>query len=175
MALPYPTLRTARLVLRGPASGDASALASLADDFDVVRMTGRMPHPYTVAHAEAFLAHAGAAIDSEATWVLADRGGPVGALGLFPAEPPDLGPELGYWLGRPCWGRGYAGEAVAAALAWADGIWRRRCLTARCFTDNPASVRVLEKAGFLPTGVVRPCFSLARGAPAPSRFFVRLP
>ena len=169
-------LRTARLTLRGPAPGDAEALAALADDLAVVRMTSRMPHPYTPADAQAFLDRAGAEdLRSEATWIIQDGEGPVGALGLFPADPPGLGPELGYWLGRPVWGRGYAGEAVSAAVAWSDSVWRRRCLQARCFIDNPASIRVLDKAGFLPTGVVELSPSLARGASAPARRFIRLP
>jgi RimJ/RimL family protein N-acetyltransferase len=172
----FPSLHTPRLVLRGPAPGDAARLAALAHDFDVVRMTSRMPYPYTAEDAEAFLERAGAKdLRSEVTWVVQDGEGPIGALGLFPGDPPSPGPELGYWLGRPAWGRGYASEAVEAAVAWADDVWRRRCLTARCFVDNPASMRVLDKAGFLPTGVVELSPSLARGAPALSRQFIRLP
>ena len=171
-----PTLRTARLVLRGPAPGDAAPLAALANDLDVVRMTSRMPYPYGVADAEAFLHRVDQAdARSEITWVVQDHDGPLGALGLFTEDPPGLGPELGYWLGRPAWGRGYATEAVNAAVAWSDHVWRRRCLVARCFVDNPASARVLDKAGFLPTGVVRLSPSLARGSSAPSRHYIRLP
>jgi RimJ/RimL family protein N-acetyltransferase len=175
MPLALPLLRTQRLILRGPQAGDAERLAPLANDFGVVRMTGRMPFPYLESHARDFLDRIPSEVGREATWVLADAEGPFGALGLFPEDPPGLGPELGYWLGRPVWGRGYASEAAQAALAWADQEWRVRCVVARCFHDNPGSMRVLEKAGFLPTGVVHACPSLARGAPAPSRLFIRLP
>jgi RimJ/RimL family protein N-acetyltransferase len=160
MPLALPLLRTQRLILRGPQAGDAERLAPLANDFGVVRMTGRMPFPYLESHARDFLDRIPSEVGREATWVLADAEGPFGALGLFPEDPP---------------GRGYASEAAQAALAWADQEWRVRCVVARCFHDNPGSMRVLEKAGFLPTGVVHACPSLARGAPAPSRLFIRLP
>lgn len=167
-------LHTRRLVLRAPAARDAAPLTRLADDLDVARMTTRMPHPYTLADAEAFLERVGQADPGqEATWVIADASdAPLGVLGFFSDD--GFAPELGYWLGRPSWNRGYASEAVAAALDWIGAVWRKPCVVAGCFTDNPASVRVLEKAGFLPTGVIRPRASLARGGPHACREFVRI-
>ena len=171
--MPAPLLTAPRLQLRAPRRDDARRLALLADDLDVTRMTSRMPHPYTLEHAQLFLARVEEADPSrEVTWIIADDEGPQGVLGFFTDD--GLAPEIGYWLGRPSWGRGYAGEAVGVALAWADTQWRKPCLLARCFTDNPASMRVLEKAGFLPTGVQRSCPSLARGGDAMSREYVRL-
>ena len=168
-----PLLTASRIQLRPPRRDDAARLAVLANDLDVTRMTSRMPHPYTLEHAELFLARVEEADSSrEVTWVIADGNGPQGVLGFFTDEGP--APEIGYWLGRPAWGRGYASEAVTAAVAWADTEWRRRCLVARCFSDNPASMRILEKAGFLPTGVQRACPSLARGGEALSREYVRI-
>ena len=168
-------LRTARLVLRAPAATDAVPLARLADDFDVARMTTRMPHPYALADAEAFLGRVEVADPAlEITWTVADAASdaPLGVLGFFTDG--GFAPELGYWLGRPAWGRGLASEAVIAAVGWFDANWRRPCLLAGCFTDNPASGRVLEKAGFLPTGVVASRASLARGAAHPCREFIRV-
>ena len=69
-------------------------------------------------------------------------------------------PEVGYWLGRPFWGRGYRRpRRSTAVLAWARDGWGRRCVIARHFADNPASGAVLIKAGFLYTG---------RSAPGPA-------
>jgi RimJ/RimL family protein N-acetyltransferase len=82
--------------------------------------------------------------------------------------------EIGYWLGRPFWGRGYMTEAVDAALLWAGDGWGRRYLLAGHFADNPASGQVLVKAGFLYTGDVVPRFSMARGEEAPTRMMVWL-
>jgi RimJ/RimL family protein N-acetyltransferase len=164
-----PELATARLRLRRPQRADAARIAELADDHDVARMTTRMPHPYARSDADAFLA--GLEGRREVVMLVEDADGPVGMLGFHEHA---LGPELGYWIGRPFWGRGYATEAAAAALRWADEAWRRKVVVSGHFADNPASGRVLEKSGFLYTGVVEPRFSLARGEPAATRMMVRL-
>jgi RimJ/RimL family protein N-acetyltransferase len=73
------------------------------------------------------------------------------------------GTEIGYALGRPFWNRGYATEAVRAALRWAKHDWGRKVVVAGHFADNPASGQVLVKAGFLYTGKVEPRACNARG------------
>jgi RimJ/RimL family protein N-acetyltransferase len=167
-------ISTARLRLREPTATDAKRLAELADDFDVARMTASMPHPYTPAHADAFLERmAGRDRAREAVFAIEHRSdGLVGMLGFHPKG--TSAPELGYWIGRPHWGQGLATEAARAALAWADREWGKRWTIAGHFADNPASGRVLTKIGFLYTGVVKPLFSKARGAVAQSRMMVRL-
>ena len=100
--------------------------------------------------------------------------GLVGVARVAAAEDGDPAPEVGYWIARPFWGRGFATEALQGAMAWASRAWRRRALMAGHFTDNPASGRVLEKAGFLYTGEVRRGFSRARGAEAEARRMVWL-
>jgi membrane protein DedA with SNARE-associated domain len=84
------------------------------------------------------------------------------------------GDQTGYWIGRPFWGRGFATEALEGALVWAGKRWKRRALLAGHFADNPASGRVLEKAGFLYTGETRKRFSRARGTPVDTRMMVWL-
>jgi RimJ/RimL family protein N-acetyltransferase len=169
-----PALRTARLDLRPPAMADARRLASLANDFDVVRMTGSMPWPYTLADAEAFVRHAGEVDPTEEALFVIDLPGegPIGTIGLDPDGV--LSDEVGYWLGRPYWGRGYATEALVAVLAWARDAWGRRCVTARHFADNPASGAVLIKAGFLYTGRMGPWPCRSRGLDVPTRWMVWL-
>jgi RimJ/RimL family protein N-acetyltransferase len=168
------TIATARLSLRAPRLDDAGRLAALANDYDVARMTTEIPHPYTRDHADDFLrrmeardraAHAVFAIEHP-------QEGLVGVLGFHPKDPP--APEVGYWIGRPYWGQGYATEAATAALDWARASWGRRLVVSGHFADNPASGRVLEKAGFLYTGVVQPRHSKARGEDAPTRMMVWL-
>ena len=169
-----PALRTARLDLRPPAMADARRLASLANDFDVVRMTGSMPWPYTLADAEAFVRHAEQADPAEEALFVIDLpgDGPIGTIGLDPDGV--LSVEVGYWLGRPYWGRGYATEALGAVLAWARDAWGRRCITARHFADNPASGAVLIKGGFLYTGRMGPWPCRSRGLDVPTRWMVWL-
>ena len=173
-AMAAPVLTSARLRLRTPRSEDAPRIAELAADRDIARMTTRMPHPYSLADAKSFVSRcADKDPERDATFLVESDDGPIGALGFFTDSGP--GPELGYWIGRPYWGRGYATEAAEAALTWAHGQWSKRVVVAGYFEDNPASRRVLDKLGFLPTGVVESRWSDARGAEARTRLMVRLP
>jgi ribosomal-protein-alanine N-acetyltransferase len=63
--------------------------------------------------------------------------------------------ELGYWIGKPYWGRGYATEAAAAVLDFAFGPLALHRVEATHFTRNPASGRVMEKLGMRLEGVFR--------------------
>jgi RimJ/RimL family protein N-acetyltransferase len=169
-----PSIETRRLVLRAPNAGDIDAIAILADDIDIARMTTRMPYPYRRADAEAFIARA-QTIDPEREAVFVidrDGDGPVGVLGLHPHGA--FGPEIGYWIGRPYLGQGIASEAAGAAMNWAARDWGRRVAVAGYFADNPASGRVLERAGFLHTGEIQHRLSIARGQTAPTRMMVWL-
>ena len=167
-----PVVETRHLVLRAPAPQDAPRIAALANDIDIARMTKRMPHPFHVKHAEDFVVQVAAQDPARAsTFVIEHEDqGPVGVIVLFEGE--DRVPETGYWIGREFWGRGFATEALEGALVWASRKWRRRALVAGHFADNPASGRVLEKAGFLYTGETRRAFSLARRADADTRMMV---
>ncbi|HYG26300.1 MAG TPA: GNAT family N-acetyltransferase [Caulobacteraceae bacterium] len=169
-----PVIETRRLTLRAPLRADAARMAELANDFDVVRMTSRMPHPYAVKDAEDFIDRCEQRDwENDATFALdLEDEGFVGCLGFFRNDAGQL--ETGYWIGRPWWGRGLATEALKGALVWASKEWGKRCVTAGHFEDNPASGTVLTKAGFLYTGVVRRQPSLARGGEVPCRMMVWL-
>ena len=158
-----PAFATERLILRGPVRGDAPLIAELANDLGVAAMTPQLPHPYRTADAEAYVDWA-AGLDPRTDRVFAlehRQFGLIGMLGFHEKAP--RRPEIGYWLGRPFWGRGYATEAVTAALGWARSDWRRNVVWAGHFSDNAASGQVLCKAGFLYTGDVERRVSTARG------------
>jgi RimJ/RimL family protein N-acetyltransferase len=168
-----PVIETRRLRLRRPRRADAPRVAELLGDLEVSRMTTSIPHPYGLADAETHLFQAGAP-DRHALFVIEHPA--EGAIGVleFDGEGPRH-TELGYWLGRPYWGRGFATEAARAALVWAHRGWGRRHVHARHFSDNPASAEVLCKAGFLYTGEVGLTASRARGGEVvPSRMMVWL-
>ncbi|MDB5451495.1 MAG: acetyltransferase [Caulobacteraceae bacterium] len=169
-ALALPAIRSSRLTLRAPRPADAPRIADLCADFEIPRMTTRMPWPYGLAEAKAFVeATIGHDPVRENTFLIEHDGEVVGCVGLFMR---DRHPEIGYWIGRDYWGRGFATEASKAALKWARDDWRKKVVVAGHFSDNPASGVVLNKIGFLYTGEVEMRHSLARGEVAPTRMMI---
>lgn len=167
-----PAIETARLRLRRLRSEDAVTLAALANDIEVARMLVPLPHPYTLDDAESFVA-AQARTGAEPVFAIDHPDfGLMGMVGFHRDDEPY--PEVGYWLGRAYWGQGFATEALGGALGWARKVGRARAIASSHFHDNPASGRVLIKAGFLYTGVVKPRRSAARAAITPSRMMIWL-
>jgi RimJ/RimL family protein N-acetyltransferase len=144
-----PGLETERLILRAPRSGDIKTIVRLANDRRVAENTARLPHPYRADDAERFIASVNRR-DGETTFVVTFGGEPIGVCGV---ELRENAAEIGYWLGVPYWGRGYATEAVRAAIDHAFGALGHEALQAGARATNPASRRVLEKCGFQWTGV----------------------
>ena len=163
--------RTERLLLRPGWREDAPALHAAIGDERVVRNLALAPWPYRMADAEAFLAREREAHDPACLIFLRTMGPPrlIGGIGLGRMESGEL--ELGYWIVRPCWGRGFATEAGHAVVAHARESLRITRLVSGHFIDNPASGRVLTKLGFRATGRVVPRYSAGRGAEAPCRLF----
>ena len=167
-----PLVRTDRIVLRAPIASDAPAIARLANDFDVARMTALMPWPYGLSDAQQWIAHR-AECDpaTDLALVIETGGNAAGVIGIHPGKD---GHGFGYWLGRSFWGQGLATEAATSLLDWVRRKWSLRYLRSGHFVDNPASGAVLVKAGFLYTGEVSPQDCRARGEAVPSRRMVWL-
>jgi RimJ/RimL family protein N-acetyltransferase len=146
-----PILVTERLVLRPPREQDANAIALLVNDRSIAENTLRIPHPYTLADAEAFIATTRAAEGETVFLITRDDEDILGACGI--AKLDDETPELGYWLGLPFWGYGYATEAAQAVIHHAFLDLGYEELVAGARVTNPASRGVLEKCGFQWTGV----------------------
>jgi RimJ/RimL family protein N-acetyltransferase len=144
-----PALKTERLVLRAPSMSDVSALVALAGNRRVAENTARIPHPYIAADAEGLLASINHKA-SETVFAIELDGALIGMSGL---DPRTDGAELGYWLGVPFWGCGYATEAVRAVIDYAFSELGHEVLHSGARVSNPASRRVLEKCGFQWTGV----------------------
>jgi RimJ/RimL family protein N-acetyltransferase len=145
-----PVLETKRLALRAPRLEDAKTVAMLANDRRIAENTARIPHPYRMADAENLIAAANNG--GEALFLITARDGAVmGACGFVSRDKP--APSLGYWLGAPYWGKGYATEALHALIDYAFGEFDFTALEAGARVTNPASRRVLEKCGFQWTGV----------------------
>src|SRR6476469_7679814 len=145
-----PVLETKRLALRAPRLEDAKMVAMLANDRRIAENTARIPHPYRMADAENLIAAANNG--GEALFLITARDGTVmGACGFVSHDKP--APSLGYWLGVPYWGKGYATEALHALIDYAFGEYDFAAVEAGARVTNPASRRVLEKCGFQWTGV----------------------
>lgn len=160
--------RTRRLLLRPGWAEDAPALAAAMADEAVVRNLASAPWPFRLRDAEAFLAQPRdpvlpSLLIFERTAIEPRL---VGACGL--GRRPSGAVEMGYWIARSDWARGLATEACGALIDIARSIGICR-LEGSHFIDNPASARVLEKLGFVPTGLVAPRMSCSRGAQAPAR------
>ena len=159
-------IRSERLFFRPGWPEDWQELLTAIDDEEVVRNLATAPWPYTFEDAMAFAAREQEKMLPHFFITLPTAQGArlVGSIGLG-RDGDDV--ELGYWIARAWWGQGFATEAVRAVLRLAAALGHRR-LVASHFADNPASGRVLAKAGFLPTGERRPRFSQGRGAEAAS-------
>lgn len=144
-----PVLETARLVLRAPRHEDVKAIVALANDRRIAENTVRIPHPYGTADAEQFLATANKR-GGETCFVIMRGEAPIGVCGV---DARAEGAELGYWLGVPYWGRGFATEAVRALIDHAFGDLQHETLQAGARVSNPSSRRVLEKCAFQWSGV----------------------
>ncbi len=162
--------RTDRLLLRPGWAEDAPALTRAIADEAIVRNLATAPWPYGVAEAQAFLAAPRDPILP--TFLISERTNAaprlIGACGF--GRRPSGAVELGYWIARRHWNQGFATEAGRALIAIAQALNLER-LEASHFIDNPASGRVLEKLGFVATGLCADRYSCARGGEAPSRLF----
>lgn len=158
-------IRTRRLFLRPAWREDAPAIAAAIGDWEIVKNLGRAPWPYMVADAEAMIARG--ADPGGASFLIFARtdGYPVlvGGIGFGRRLDPHGDAELGYWIAKAHWGRGYAEEAGRAVLELAFEGMRLPALAAGHFVDNPASGRVLRKLGFEATGEIVPHPCRARG------------
>jgi RimJ/RimL family protein N-acetyltransferase len=142
--------------VRSWTAADAAAIVPLANDRTVSAMLrDRFPWPYTLADAEAFLAHALASRPE--TDLAIEAGGHVaGGIGFVPGTDIErVSAEVGYWLGAPFRGRGIATAALLAATRHAFDAFGVERVFALPFADNRASCRVLEKAGYAREGLLR--------------------
>ena len=150
-------IETRRLLLRPFLAGDAEAVEACVSRWDIARMTTRIAHPYPKGVAAAWIAgHAAEREDgSEHSFAVTLRGNdePIGAVSLRRVEPGNF--ELGYWLAPGHWGCGLATEAAQAMVVYGFEKLGAEALTSGHFADNPASGRVLEKAGFRANGIAR--------------------
>ena len=160
--------RTPRLLLTPGFPEDAPALAGAMSDRAIARNLAVVPWPYTLRDAEAFLASPRDPVLPSFLIFERTDAAPrlIGSCGL--GRRPSGAVEMGYWIGRAFWDRGFASEACAALIEIARTLGLSK-LEASHFIDNPASARVLDKLGFESVGIIAPRMSCARGEEVPAR------
>ena len=134
-------------------------------------MLSRMPHPYTREDASDFVARAKTGGIGKCVYAIthAETGAFFGCCGIEPQED-ERTLELGYWIGEPFWGEGYATEAAHAVIDMAFRTRDVERIDARCRVTNAASRRVIQKCGFQyhGNGMVS---SLALGGSVPAEWY----
>lgn len=143
-----PIIETPRLVLRRPVRADAARLAELANDVGVAENLSTLPNPYGIDDALAYIDNTEV---GPHRWNLGIHlAGPspefVGTVSLMPRDGERF--VLGYWIGRPHWGKGLATEATQALVDFAFSRLDAQAVSATSRVTNGASRRVLEKCGF---------------------------
>ncbi len=140
------TITTDRLILRDPEEQDLPAITELVGDLAVSRMLTRVPHPYTLEDARAWYGQINkpGSEDWQIFAIILDER----AVGMVGFRRKAGEPSIGYWLGKPYWGRGIMSEASMAAICWFFDNHDEDVLHSGAFADNTGSLRIQEKLGF---------------------------
>lgn len=147
--------------LRAWQPDDLESLVANANDADVARtLRDRFPHPYSESDGRDWLAHTCASENEEdaleRTWAIEIDNAAVGGISLRRGRDVHRHTaEVGYWLGRGYWNRGVMTRVLSVFADHAMPVFRLHRLFASIYSNNPASGRVLEKAGFAREGVQR--------------------
>lgn len=147
LRLNSPVLETRRLLLRPPHIDDAHDIASIANDYEVASMLTSMPHPYFDEDAREFIRKVESQGKGDCVYAITRKsnGEFLGICGIHEDRTRHEFPFVGYWLGRPYWGEGFATEATRAMIDLFFKVTDQDCLMISARTDNHASHRVIQK------------------------------
>lgn len=154
----FPVLESERLRLRQLLFEDAQAIHRLLEDRRIAETTQNIPYPYPEGGAERFIRNTHANFEDGAGYSFAivhkAENAFMGVVGIHPNHA-HKSAEIGYWLGVPYWGQGYMTEAVWRVLRFGFEALELNRIFASYYVDNPASGRVMEKAGMRYEGTMR--------------------
>ena len=135
--------------------GDVADVSEYANDEEFSRYLLGVPFPYSIEHAEQFVAACVAARwDTDPRLAVVIDGRVAGSVDIR-IDPGKRTAEIGFSISRPHWGAGYMTEAVSAVVAWAFRARELAKMWATTDVDNVAAIRVLEKVGMAREGVLR--------------------
>lgn len=149
-------IRTPSSILRKWRLDDAESLLKHANNPRIsATMRDAFPYPYTAGDALSFLTMAAGQADGLFLAIERENEA-IGGTGIHPLDDVKRRTaEIGYWLSEPYWGRGIATDAVRAIIPVAFGEFDLLRLQAGVYSNNPASMKVLEKCGFFREAVHR--------------------
>jgi len=148
-----PILTTDRLILRPFEDTDAAAVQDLAGAREIAAMIPNIPHPYQDGAAQNWISTAKERLKRYAI-TLKEDARLIGSITLNMASEHDHA-QLGFWIGVPYWGKGYATEAAREVVRAGFEVWGLHRIYAQYFATNPASGRVLQKLRFRQEGLMR--------------------
>lgn len=156
---PVATIQvTDQISLSQISSDDRSTYLAHLNETDAFRRTASLPYPYTEFDADQWLAKVHRqtlAQDRKVNWAVRNAGGElIGSIGFMDMTEGEKA-EIGYWLAKPCWGQGIMTAAIRRLCSFGFDHYRLQRIHARVFATNPASARVLTKAGFELEGTLR--------------------
>lgn len=150
-------LNAERIVLRTFKEEDAARIQELANNKEVASIIG-LPHPYELAHAKEWIDIQPGLIEEGTEYPLAiyskDYEAIIGTICIRVDKKNNQG-ELGYWMGRPYWGHGFATEAVKRMIDFGFSDLGLNKVWAAAITRNEGSMKVLKKAGMKQEGILR--------------------
>lgn len=151
-------IETNRLLLRPFQLSDANDVQRLAGDFEIADTTLFIPHPYEDGVAEQWINTHEENFKSNKEIIFAvslqETKELIGSIGLILNKEHEKA-ELGYWIGKPYWNKGYATEAAEAMLKFGFIELKLERIHAHYFARNPASGKVMEKLGMQYEGTLR--------------------
>lgn len=136
--------------------GDAPSLTKYANNRKIwLNLRDAFPHPYTISDAEEFIARVKAQ-NPRTVFAIASRTEAIGSIGLgLGKDVHRFTAEMGYWLAEPFWNLGIMSAAIKIFSDFAMEKFNLNRIFAEPYASNPASARVLEKAGFLREGIMK--------------------
>lgn len=135
---------------------DAPSIAKYANNRKIwINLRDGFPHPYRIQDAESFISRV---IETNpiTAFAIATQSEAIGSIGLMPGKDVHrYTAEIGYWLAEQFWGKGIMTQAVKSLSAYAMSELKLYRIFAEPYCKNIASVKVLQKAGFVCEGTLR--------------------
>lgn len=148
-----PVLKGDKITLRQLRRSDAMVLQRNANNREIIRNVTHLPYPYTINHAKSWVEKSLRLARKRKEFhfgiINADSGQLIGMIGLRMVDFKNKNAEVGFWLGKKYWNKGYTTEAVRLIMQYAFNDLRLQRLYAIVLSLNIGSVRVLEKNGLI--------------------------